>query len=308
LGIDKTWDVIGIGENSIDEVVRVPELPSAGAKMPIAGRRLSPGGQVATTLCACARLELRSSYIGAFGGDDNGTLIRRELERRGVHTGEALVRTARNRYALILVDERTGERAVLWERDVSLALAPEDVRAETIARTRLLHVDATEEACSIAAARAARQAGVRVTSDIDRITARTPELVEAVDVAIFAEQIPQRLTGDDDAERALRRVRARDAQWVCVTRGAGGALLLEGERVHRCPAFPVNAVDTTGAGDVFRAGFIYALLAGRAPEDILRFATAAAAASCRRPGAIESVPSLGEILDICDGGWMAGGG
>jgi sugar/nucleoside kinase (ribokinase family) len=297
----RNWDVIGIGENSIDYVYRIPEPPWPNAKIPISGRRIWPGGQVATTVCACARLGLRASYIGAFGADDNGARVRRELENRGVHTGHALTRHAPNRYAVILVDERTGDRVVLWERSPALALDIADVPAATIADTQLLHVDATDEPCAIAAARTARQAGVRVTSDIDRVTDRTAELIQVVDVAIVAEHVPHELTGEADVERALRRLRARDDQSVCVTLGARGAMLLEGERVHHSPAFRVNAVDTTGAGDVFRAGFIHALLRGQPPEHILRFANAAAAASCTREGAIDSVPTLEEVTRLVGG-------
>ena len=289
------FDVIGIGENSIDIVYRLPELPSPGAKIPISDRRISPGGQVATTMCACARLGLRASYIGAFGADENGGRIRQELERRGVHTGHAVTRDAPNRYAVILVHERTGERVVLWKRDAGLALGASDVPPEAVASARLLHVDATDEECSMAAARAARAAGVRVTSDIDHVTPRTAELVPLVDVALLAEHVPEQLTGQEDVERALRALRSRDGQWIGVTLGARGAMMLAGDRVYQAPAFAVKAADTTGAGDVFRAGFIHALLRGDAPGDILRFANAAAAAGCMREGAIESVPSLQEV-------------
>ncbi len=297
------WDVIGIGENSVDFVYRLPALPVPNDKLPVTSRRVSPGGQVVTTLCGCARLGLRTSYIGAFGRDEHGSSVRGELERRGVHTSNALVRDAANRYAVILVDERSGDRIVLWERDPALALGPDDLRPAAIARTRLLHVDATDEAFSITAARAARQAGVRVTSDIDVVTNRTEELMAAVDVVILAEHVPRRLTGEADAERALRTLRGRHPQWLCVTLGDRGAMLLDGTRLHHSPAFHVDAVDTTGAGDVFRAGFIHALLRGDEPEDVLRFANAAAAVSCTRPGAVASVPSLAEVELVLGGRW-----
>ena len=85
---------------------------------------------------------------------------------------------------------------------------------------------------------------------------------------------------------------------MCVTLGPDGAALLAGERFIRQPAFRVDAVDTTGAGDVFRAGFIYALLRGDSPEAILRFACAAAAVSCTRRGAINSVPSMEDVSRV----------
>jgi sugar/nucleoside kinase (ribokinase family) len=72
-------------------------------------------------------------------------------------------------------------------------------------------------------------------------------------------------------------------------------MLLDGDRLYQEPAPVVKAIDTTGAGDVFRGAFIYALLRGDAPGDILRFANAAAAVSCTKEGAIASVPRLGQI-------------
>jgi sugar/nucleoside kinase (ribokinase family) len=83
---------------------------------------------------------------------------------------------------------------------------------------------------------------------------------------------------------------------LCVTLGARGAMLLDGDRLHHEPAFSVAVSDTTGAGDVFRGAFIAAFLRGDPPEDILRFANAAAAISCTRLGAINGVPTLSETL------------
>jgi sugar/nucleoside kinase (ribokinase family) len=292
------WDVVGLGENSVDYVYRLPTLPAPNAKIPISSRSVTCGGQVATTICACAALGLRTRYVGTFGSDENGRRIREALVSRGVDVSASPVRHAPNRCAVILVDERTGERIVLWERDPALALSAGDVRPEDIVHSRVLHVDAVDEEAALAAAGAARGAGVRVTSDIDHAGGRTAALLDAVDVALLAEHVPYALTGEPDVERALRALRTRHAGWLCVTLGARGAVLLAGDRLHAAPAFAVDAVDTTGAGDVFRAGFIYALLRGSTPADILRFANAAAAVSCTHAGAIDSVPTLDAVMKL----------
>ena len=82
---------------------------------------------------------------------------------------------------------------------------------------------------------------------------------------------------------------------MCVTLGRSGAMIVDGGHVHYAPAFPVDAVDTTGAGDVFRGAFIYGLLRGDDPPALLRFANAAAAVSCTRRGAMNAVPSLEDV-------------
>jgi sugar/nucleoside kinase (ribokinase family) len=82
---------------------------------------------------------------------------------------------------------------------------------------------------------------------------------------------------------------------LCVTLGAHGAMLLAGDRIYQVDGIPVDVVDSTGAGDVFRGAFITALLRGDQPQDILRFANLAAALSCTRPGAIRGIPTFAEI-------------
>ena len=278
-------DVVGIGENSVDVILRADGT-----------RRISPGGQIATALCTCAALGLRAAYVGVFGDDDRGRCVRDELNRRAVDTSRAAVRPSRNRYALILVDG-TGERTVFWQRDKKLQLSAADIERDVITSARLVHVDNVDEEAALHAARIARDAGVHVTTDIDRVTPSTIELVETASVPILAEHVPHALTGESDPESALRALRHRHRGMLCVTLGARGAMLLDGDRLHHAPAFPVTPVDTTGAGDVFRGAFIYGLIQGQPPERILRFANAAAAVSCTREGAIGGVPTREEVDD-----------
>jgi sulfofructose kinase len=293
-----SWDVLGIGENSIDHVYRLPAYPlpnTATSKLPITSHRVLPGGQVATTLATCAALGLRAGYAGVFGSDSNGTRIRDALTAAGVDLSSAVIRDVPNRYAVILVDEGEGERVVLWDRDARLDLQPDEIGPELVARTRLLHVDDVDVEGAITAARAARQAGITVTSDIDRVLARTVELLRAVTIPMFAEHVPSQLTGESDPGRALRQLRREHDGLLCVTLGARGSMLLDGDRLHHAAAYRIDVVDSTGAGDVFRGAFIYALLRGDRPDAILRFANAAAAVSCTRIGALDSVPSLRDV-------------
>lgn len=288
-------DVVGIGENSVDLVYRVPHLPGAGEKVQVVSCRRLLGGQVATTLATCAALGLRTRYVGAFGNDEHGRLIRSELEQRGVDTTYAAARYAPNRHAVILVDEQTGERTVAWQREASLRMRPGDLPRDALTGARVLHVDNVDEDVAITAARLARAAGVIVTTDIDEVSSRTKELVAAASFPILAEHVPRALTGETDPERALRALRREHDGMLCITLGARGSLLLAGERLHKAKAIGVDAVDTTGAGDVFRGALIYSLLRGDSPDVMLRFANAAAAVSCTREGALAGVPNLQEI-------------
>jgi sugar/nucleoside kinase (ribokinase family) len=297
------FDVIGIGENSIDYVYELPVYPQPhghAAKMRVSSRRVSPGGQVATTLCTCAAMGLSTSYVGTFGDDEGGQLVRDELTRRGVDLSHSTTRRgAPNRHAVILVDQTTGERVVLWQRDPALELKVTDIDPGVIRSARLLHVDDLDIEASIEAARVARKSGLQVTSDITNAAAGTRDLigeqVKAVTVPIFAEGGPESLVDGADTATALRALRQPHHRFLCVTLGSQGAMMLDGDSVYVEQGFRVNAVDTTGAGDVFRGAFIHALLRGDAPRDILRFANAAAALACTKAGAISSVPTRAEV-------------
>jgi sugar/nucleoside kinase (ribokinase family) len=290
-----SFDVVGIGENSVDLVYRLPAAPAPGTKVAASSFRLSCGGQVATTVAACAAWGLRTGYVGAFGNDEHANRVREALAAAHVDTSFSLVCDVPNRHAVILVDASNGDRTVVWHRDPRLALTAEDLPADVLRGARLVHVDDLDEEAAIAAARIAASAGIPVTSDIDRTTERTLELIALSTAPILSAHVPATLTGEDDPERALQKLRTGHAGWLCVTLGSHGAMLLEGAQVHHLPAFAVDAVDTTGAGDVFRAGFIYALLQKQSPAEILRFAAAAAALSCMRDGAIASVPALRDV-------------
>jgi sulfofructose kinase len=296
-----SWDVIGIGATSVDYVYRLPARPEAEgphSKIRIASHTISCGGQTATALATCAALGLRAKFAGVLGSDDNGRRLRDALGRVGIDVSEAVEHHGPNQFAVILVDERTGERMVLWSRDDSIALRTSELRPGLFASSRIVHVDDVDQYAAIEAARLARKAGAIVTSDIDRVTERTEELIDAVSIPIMAEHVPAALTGESDVERALRKLRSQHHRLMCVTLGRLGATILEGGRALHEPAFEVDAVDTTGAGDVFRGAFIYGLLNGQRPRDLLRFANAAAAVSCTRAGAMDGVPALGDVMTM----------
>ena len=297
----RDFDVLGIGENSVDEIYRLPSFPQPGtatAKMQVRERVRLPGGQVATAMSACASWGLRTAYLGVFGDDEHGQMVRTALAQRGVDVSHAPVRAGANRHAAILVDERTGDRVVLWDRERAMTLLTDDVLPALVASARLVHVDDTDSAVALLASRLAREAGALVTSDIESSDGPASELISSVSVAIFASHVPHGLTGETDPARALRALRQRHDALLCITRGEHGSMLLAGDSLYEVPAFPVTAVDTTGAGDIFRAGMIYALLRGEQPEMLLRWGNAAAALACTRRGAMDSVPSLEQVQQL----------
>ena len=295
--------VVGVGASSVDYVYVLPEAPAAGgraAKLRVQERFVSCGGQVATAMAACAAFGLRARYLGPFGTDANARTLRAELIRRGVDLEAAVEIDAANQYAVILVDSRTGERIVLWDRDPALAVGDTAPFERGLEGARVLHVDDVDEGLAIAMARAATARGLIVTSDIDRLTERTEELVASVTVAVFDAHVPAALTGERDPEQALRALRRTQPGLMVVTCGAAGAIALDGDRLVRAAALPVEAVDTTAAGDVFRAGLISGLVRGWPLERTLAFANAAAGLSCTRRGAMSGIPAVEDVHRAVD--------
>ncbi|HET9262298.1 MAG TPA: PfkB family carbohydrate kinase [Vicinamibacterales bacterium] len=296
-------DVLGVGANSVDYVNRIPSYPSPNgsfSKMRIQEQAICCGGQTATALSTCVSLGLTARYVGATGTDENGKRIRSEMSSRGIDLSEAVIRDGPNQFALIIVDEQTGERIVLWDRDERLKLRARELPPEVIGSGRLVHVDDVDESAAIVAANLGRELGRPVTSDIDRLSPRTMELVEALSYPIFAEHVPRELTGIADPGAALRRLHRPGHAALVVTLGSRGCVGLVDDRVIHSPGFPVRSVDTTGAGDVFRGAFIYGVLAGWPLERTLRFANAAAAISCTRLGAMNGVPAFDEVTRLAE--------
>ena len=291
------FDVVGVGASCVDHVCRLPVFPEAGgtrAKVRMQAQSRSCGGQTATALATCASLGLRAAYLGAIGDDDDGRRIRRELAERGIDVDHVLVESSPTATATILLDA-TGDRIVLWYREPALGYPPDRLPADLLSSARLVHVDDVDEPAAITAASVASAHGVPVTCDIDHVTPATRDLLRYISHPVFAESVPLELTGETYPERALRQLRLSYPGPLVVTLGERGAMALDGDTLVPMPAFHVQVVDSTGAGDVFRGAYINGIVHGWPLAAALRFANAAAAVSCTKAGAMGGVPSLPEV-------------
>lgn len=278
-------DLVGLGLNATDTVLALPEYPARGSKVSFAASRVLPGGQVATVVAACALWGLKTRYIGKLGEDAAAELHRNEFARLGAEAEVVTVPGAPSPHSFILVDP-SGERTVLNQRDPRLILRPQEIRREWVVPARALHLDGYDTEAAVCAAGWARAEGVPVIADFDELYPGIEELLPLVDHLIVSRDFAQRLTGEPRLAPALQRMHARFKPVLsAATLGEHGVLAWDGSRFHAVPAFQVDVVDTTGAGDLFHAGYIYALLRGDALEERLRFACAAAALNCTAAGA-----------------------
>ena len=294
---------MGFGLNAVDHLLVVPEYPAFDTKTRLVEHERSAGGQTASAMVALQRLGRRTAYAGRFGSDDAGRFGLDTLRAEGVEVSRAqVVEGARNQIAYIIIDARTGERTILWDRDERLAYRAEEAPTDFAALGRVLHLDAHDPPACARLAREARAAGTIVSADIDNIYEGLPELLPHLDVLISSSNFPRRLTGISDERAALIEMKShlRSDAVVGMTLGARGAVVYQEGRFVESPALPVPGAcrDTTGAGDAFHAGFLHALLDGRDLEECLRVGCAVAALKCRRLGARAGLPTPKELDDF----------
>lgn len=294
------FDVVGVGLNATDTLILLPHFPAYAGKEPFRQEILSPGGQVASAMVACAKLGLRVKYIGTVGDDLRGEVQMQSLRESGIDIADVYVRSGcPNQTAYILIDETTGERTVLWQRADCLKLEPDQIRPETIANARLLHIDGHDTAAVARAAEIARDAGIPVTVDVDTVYHGFERVLPNVDYLITSSEFPSRWTAESDPLRALQLIQEEYGMRVAaMTLGAHGALARVDGKFHYSPAFVVNCADTTGAGDVFHGAFCHGVLAGWPIGQILEFSNALAALNCTALGARGRIAMEAEAREL----------
>jgi sulfofructose kinase len=292
-------DVVGVGLNATDTLIPLEHFPERGAKVEFRSATVLPGGQVASAMVACQRWGLRTRYIGKVGDDSSASIHAAEFLRTGVEAHLFTATGCPSQQSFILVDS-SGERTVLCRRDERVTLRPEELRREWIVNARALHVDGHDTSAAALAAQWARAAGVPVIADLDDLYPGVEALLKNVDYLITSRDIPARLTSENDLRKSLPAVREKlGCTLAAATLGQDGVLAWDGTAFHYAAAYRVEPVDTTGAGDIFHAGFIYALLRNWPRQKQLDFACAAAALNCTALGArggIQSVQAIEQLM------------
>lgn len=299
---DAEFDVFGFGTNAVDFLISVPEYPSYGSKVELANYVRSAGGEVATTMVGLQRLGMRTSYAGHFGDDDAGRFGTSSMEDEGVDLDfSEVVAGAETQIAFIVIDQKTGERTVIWKRDEKLRFAQKDAPVAAIEKCRLLHMSPHDTHACIRLAERARSLGVPVSVDIDNVFDGIEELLPLVDILIAGSEFPRKLLGVDDAKQALQILASKYSNTLLgVTLGASGSMLsCAGEYIETDGfAVPGGCKDTTGAGDAFRVGLLFGLLQGESVEESARRANAVAALKCGKLGARTALPGRHELASF----------
>ncbi len=301
-----TPDVVGIGYCVYDILAIVPGPPDFDnvGMMPLAGLVYDGGGQVGTALTALARLGVRTGYVGLLGNDREGRWLRELFDQEGVDvTRLRLQDDVGTNVCLILVDQATARRSILCNRRVRPTdLTLDKADQETIQAARVLHLDGQFMPAAIQAARWAREAGAKVCYDGNHPRSGLEELLPLVDWLVVANPFPAAYAGLPDVQKAAHSLLALGAKVLVVTQGELGCRVWTGSDHFQMPGFPVQAVDTTGAGDAFHGAFIYAMLQGWELRRVAAFANAVAALNCRTLGGRRGLPTLSQVHKLMENG------
>ncbi|MBR0660137.1 PfkB family carbohydrate kinase [Neoroseomonas oryzicola] len=291
--------VICLGNVVADHTFRVEDIPQPPAKIAARSYSIGPGGMAANAAIAVVRLGGRAAFWGRVGDDLNGEPLAQALEQEGVDvTGLRRVPGGRTPVGAVLVDPR-GERTIVSFRGTGLGIDPAWLPLDRIAGAAALCCDPRWPEGVAAAAAAARAAGVPVVLDGERSETRIlVDLVPRVDHAIFSVPGLANYAPGRSPEEGLRQALASGPVKVAaVTQGEKGVLwMLPGEeKPTRTPAFPVEATNTTGAGDVFHGAYALAIAEAMPVERAMRFAAAAGALRAR-DGATPTRAMVDELM------------
>lgn len=296
-------DVLGFGVVSVDEVLYVDAHPSRDGKAPVRDWFRRCGGLTGMALQAAARLGSVARYAGCLGDDQLSREVETMLVQSGVDVSK-VVRSpdARPYHSVVAVDAIENSRAIFFDGRASGGAHPVLPTSETIVEARVILVDGHGLDGMVRAARVARAAGSAVVGDFENPDRDTvDELVSLVDHLLVSAPTARELTGTADPAAAVHQLWRADRKCVAVTNGSAGVWYTDessARDVLHLPAYQVNAVDTTGCGDVFHGAYAHAIAHGASVQSALRFASAAAAALATHGGADRLAPDKATVESL----------
>ena len=297
-------DFIGVGFVSNDHLAILPFIPM-DTKVRMLEHRILGGGPAGNSTAGAAALGMSAAFVGTVGDDADGRMILDTFAKQGVDTSMIKVRKgAMSAIAYLWIEEKTGNRSCAWGREGLTELEADEIDLERVRAAKILHVDGHNPKAAIAAAKAAKEAGVLVNYDAGTHRDGMEELLPLADILICSEEFILKLTGLTDAEEAVRQVYAKYRPKVCgATMGVRGSMCFDGKDFVKCPAFKIEkVVDTTGCGDLFHTGFAIRYLETQDLMACQRFGAAVSALKCRGlSGRPPSAPTRAEVDEFLKG-------
>ncbi|HEY9075983.1 MAG TPA: PfkB family carbohydrate kinase [Anaerolineaceae bacterium] len=282
----KTWDLLAIGAVAVDDFLYLDHFPEPDTKAQILGRERQGGGLAGTALVAAARQGASAAYCGRLGEDELSKFTIAGLEKEGIDCSPVYLDVdACPIYSTVLVEQPTGQRTILFDRRGFKEPSPEQVTPNLVRSAKMLFIDHTVIGAAIPAAHLAHSLGVPVIADLEKDEdPRIRTLLELVDHLVIGTEFGRQVTGLWDPADITTALNAPERACIVVTAGSQGCWYASsGGPVQHVPAFCVDAIDTTGCGDVFHGVYAAWLIHGAGIDLAIQAASAAAAlkATCR---------------------------
>lgn len=318
---NKKVDVVGIGSCTVDYFAIVPRLLGPEEKINAERMEIHAGGVTANNLTQVARLGASTGWLGLIGDDENGRIIQKAFTDDGMDlSGMEVVKGEHSSLTWIPVDAE-GERCIYMFPNITGKISVYQVLnrfAPHIKNAKHFHTEASQLPIVPVkeAMRVAQEAGVRVLFDLDVAPSffaqanlgtqeELTESLQYVDVLKPCKAAARELTGEADYEKIPNKLLDLGPKLVAITIGTEGCLIASREKSYLIPAFKVEVVDTTGAGDAFMGGLSYGLLQGWDPRRVGQLANACAALCCTKVGA-RAMSKRDEVLTFIKSRMPAG--
>jgi sulfofructose kinase len=297
-------DVVGIGYACIDFLINIDKFPESNHGTVLRDYSWQGGGKVPTALVALGRLGVETGLIGLAGDDAFGRFIVEDFKQHHVDTSRLIIERGTATSLSIPVSEiEKHARSFIFNFGTCRRLHEGDLDEDYIAKAKILHISDISPVC-LAGARMARKHGVKVVIDADAHHGAYPmEDFKLLDVLVGSEYFYKAHFNDLDYEANCREIMRRGPRAVVFTFGERGCVGMDKENGYfELPAFKVEAVDTTGAGDVYHGAFLYGLLQNWTTKETARFASAVSAIKCTRLGGRAGIPDLKTTLQFLKDG------
>lgn len=307
-------DVVALGALAVDYYAVVPKIPYEEEKTTAVDYVIRSGGVSGNVLTQTARLGLKSGWMGKLGSDPSGEILQQDFIRDGIDLSHTEVIEGKNSMFTWITVNPQGGRSIIMFPNVLSEFTAEDVRskhADYIRSSKVLQA----EACllplnlMLAGLRIAKEAGVMTVFDLDVAPSEIErscmgtkeeleEIISLTDVLIPCKNAATELLGSSNYESEAYHFLSKGPSTIAITLGPQGCLVLNKNEQHVIDQVYVpKVVDTTGAGDAFHGGMIYALLHNMPLQEAGRFANACGAFCCTQIGA-RSMATMNEIIGL----------
>lgn len=278
--------VVGLGACVLDTLISCDKYPCEDTKQKAESVFVSGGGPVGNALVVMSKLGLSASVLGNFADDNAGTYLLNDFKKYGVDTSHARVvknTSSFTSYILLSADKKT--RTCVFDRGT----VPDDPATpdfSVLDSADVLHLDGNYLRCAVAAAKYAKERGVKVSLDAGGLYENIQTLLPYVDILIPSAEFAKGITGKAEIPEAMAALAEKYCpEILAVTDGSNGGYYWNGEKAVHYASVQVKAIDSNGAGDTFHGAFLAAYCGGKSVEECCRFASAVAAYKCTHKGA-----------------------